>query len=95
MGRSKRDAEKQPSLTEERLKEYASFRRNLRLLRVTTELSAEGLGKFLGFPKHHRVFDLEYGKATVPRLEEVKAIADYFKVSIDELLYKTAKISFE
>ena len=94
MGLAKKDAEKKQSLTVERLKEYELFRRNLRLLRAQTGLSAEGLGKELGFPKHHRISDLELGKATEPKLIEVKTICDYFKVTIDQLLYKKTVVSF-
>lgn len=95
MGIAKKDLENKPSLTEERLKEFELFRHNLRLLRATTELSAEALGKALDLPKYHRIIDLEYGKATAPKLDEVKIIANYFKISIDELLYKKAEISFK
>lgn len=94
MGIAKKDIEKKPTLTDKRLKEFALFRHNLRLLRATTGLSAEELGKKLGVSKYHRVIDLEYGRATEPKLGEVKTIADYFKISIDDLLYKKAKISF-
>lgn len=92
--RSKKDTDKQPSLTEQRLKEYACFRRNLRLLRNNTTLSAEALGKDLGFKKYHRIVDLEYGRATEPKIDEVKKIAEYFKISIDDLLFKNATIIF-
>lgn len=95
MSIAKKDIAKKVSLTEERLKEFELFRRNLRLLRATTGLSAEQLGKDLGMPKYHRIVDLEYGRATQPKLDEVKIISEYFKVSIDELLYKKAVISFE
>ena len=94
MWRAKKDAENPPTLTEERLKEYALFRHNLRLLRATTGMSAEALGKELGMPKYHRVIDLEYGRTSQPKLEEVKIVAEYFKITIDELLYKKAIISF-
>jgi transcriptional regulator with XRE-family HTH domain len=93
--RAKKDAEKAPSLTEERLKQYALFRHNLRLLRATTGLSAEALGKQLGLSKYHRVIDLEGGRTSQPKLDEVKIIAEFFKITIDELLYKKAVISFE
>jgi len=92
---AKKDQNKKVSLTEERLAEFALFRRNLRLLRAVTGLSAEALGKAMNFPKHYRINDLEYGRATAPKLDEVKKISDYFKVSIDDLLYKTATIKIE
>ena len=95
MGIAKKDQEKKVSLTEERLKEFELFRGNLRLLRAATGLSAEALGKALELPKYHRIVDLEYGRATQPKLEEVKKISDYFKISIDELLYKKAEIFFK
>jgi hypothetical protein len=40
---AKKDHNKKVSLTEERLAEFALFRRNLRLLRAVTGLSAEAL----------------------------------------------------
>ncbi len=94
MGRAKKDAESQPSLTKERLKEYENFRINLRLLRNKWGLSAEALGKKLDLPKYHRIVDLEYGRATEPKLDEVKKIAKFFNVTIDDLLYKKAAIVF-
>lgn len=94
MSRSKKDSNK-PSLTEERLKEFELFRHNLRLLRATTGLSAEQLGKAVGMPKYHRIFDLEYGRATQPKLDEVKQICAYFKIRIDELIFQKAEISFK
>jgi len=94
MGISKKDEQKKISLTEKRLEEYKHFRRNLRLLRNSTGLSAEELGKNLGFVKYHRVVDLEYGRATEPKLDEVKSIASYFGISIDQLLNKKSIIHF-
>lgn len=95
MSIAKKDAAKKLSLTEERMKQFEVFRHNLRLLRHTTGLSAEKLGKELGFDKYHRVVDLEYGRATEPKLQEVIVISKYFNVSIDNLLYNRIKIAFE
>lgn len=72
MGRSKKDTDKQPSLTGERLKEFELFRHNLRILHAVTGLSAEKLGKDIGFAKHHRLFDLENGRATQPKCLNLK-----------------------
>jgi len=93
MGRAKKDIPE--TLSQSRLKQYANFRANLRTLRGTTDLSAEKFGKIIGFPKYHRITDLEYGRAKVPSLDEVVAIAKYFKVSIDDLLFKSPEITFK
>jgi transcriptional regulator with XRE-family HTH domain len=93
MGRARKDIPE--TLSEQRLKQFLNFRTNLKTLRGTTDLSAEQFGKAIGFPKYHRITDLEYGRAKTPTLEEVQAIAKYFNVSIDDILYKTAKITFE
>lgn len=42
-----------------------------------------------------RINDLEEGRIAKPHLEELLLIAKYFEVSIDNLLYKKATLSFE
>lgn len=93
--RAKKDAAKQPLLPKNNLKEYEVFRINLRLLRHTTGQTAEQLGKALGFKKHYRIGDLELGRGGPPKLEEVKKIASYLKVTIDQLLYTKAEVNFK
>jgi DNA-binding XRE family transcriptional regulator len=94
MGIAKKDIAKKVTLTEERLATFEIFRHNLRLLRNSTGLSAEKLGRELNFEKYHRIVDLEYGRATEPKLDEVMRIAKYFAITIDDILYKKTKITF-
>jgi DNA-binding XRE family transcriptional regulator len=70
------------------------MRTNLRLLRAKVGLSAEALGKEIGFAKHYRFIDLEYGRGT-PKLDEIEMIARFFEITIDDLLYKKARLIFE
>jgi transcriptional regulator with XRE-family HTH domain len=93
--RSKRNELQQVTLSEKRMKEYENFRSNLKMLRHSTDLSAENLAKQLGFLKQYRISDLEYGRAKVPTIDEIKIISVFFNVTIDQLLYKRAKIYFE
>lgn len=57
-------------------------------------LSAEAAGKDMGLEKHYRLADIELGRG-IPKLEEIELMAKYFKITIDELLYKKASIRFE
>lgn len=93
--RAKKDAAKQIPLPKEQYKEYELFRHNLRLLRASKGLSAEALSKAVGLRKQYRCVDLETARGGPPKLEEVKQIAVYFKISIDQLLYMEAEISFK
>lgn len=92
-------AEERPerlSLAERRDMEFEKFRRNLRILRAGINISAVQLSQEIGFKigGGKRIIDLEYGRGN-PKLDELLAIAKYFNVTLDELLYKTAKINFE
>ena len=95
MGIAKKDIEKIEAQPSQVFEKYANFRANLRLLRYTTDYSAEAFGKKLGFDKHHRLRMLEEGKGAAVRLEEAEAIAIFFKISLEDLLYKKATISFD
>jgi hypothetical protein len=95
MGVATKDFDKLEEQSSEEFKKYANFRANLRLLRYNTDLSAEALGKTLQFKKFHRIRMLEEGKGATVRLEEAEAIATFFKISIEFLLYRKAKITFE
>ncbi len=57
-------------------------------------MSAEALGKDAGLVKHYRYRDLEDGRGG-PKLDEIEALAKYFNVTIDQLLYMKARIIFE
>ncbi len=90
-----KDAEKLEEQSSEVFKKYANFRANLRLLRYTTDLSVEQLAKSLNFKKFYRLNSLEVGKGAPVRLEEAEAIATFFKIPIEHLLYRKARIVFE
>lgn len=82
------------SLKDKRLKHYELFRHNLRLLRANVGKSATDLSKDLKCTSLKRINDLEEGRVAEPNLSEVIAIAKYFNVSIDDILYKKADIFF-
>lgn len=92
--RAKKDAPPQPSGSVETWKRFENMRANIRLLHAKTGLSATAIGKEVGFAKHYRFQDLEDGRGT-PKLDEIEAIAKYFEISLDDLLYKKARITFE
>lgn len=81
-------------LSESRDMLFEKFRTNLRVLRGQTKVSAVELSKEIGLKSGSRITDLEYGRGT-PEMEEVILIANYFKVKLDEIIYKEAKIYFE
>lgn len=95
MGVAAKDYAELEEQSSEVVKKYANFRANLRLLRYTTDLRAEALAKTLKFKKYHRLRMLEDGKGAPVRLEEAEAIAKFFKMPIESLLYRKAKIIFE
>ena len=95
MGIAKKDVEKKQLYDESESKRYEVFAYNLRLLRAARGISADNLAKELGFKKQSRLSDLEYRRSAVPKIQELEAIGKYFGVTIDELLYKKGKISFE
>lgn len=74
---------------------FEKFRTNLRVLRGSTNLSAVELSTLLGLKSGSRIIDLEYGRAGTPSTEELIIISRHFKITIDDLLNKQAKISFE
>lgn len=82
------------SLSERRKAEFEIFRRNLRLLRASVMMSSIELSNKLKMQSGKRIADLEEGRTSQPKLEEVMKIAKYFKCSTDELLYQKAEVSF-
>lgn len=87
---------------EERLKlketrdiSYDNFRRNLRILRSSMDISAVELSEKLGLKSGHRCIDLEYGRQGIPSVWELDTISKFFEAPIDALLNKKATISFE
>lgn len=92
--RAKKDIPPESNQSLETWKRFENLRTNLRLLRALSGVSAETAGKAAGLEKHYRFFDLESGRG-VPKLDEIEKLAKYFKTTIDDLLYKKARIIFE
>ncbi len=82
------------SLSDRRKAEFEIFRYNLRLLRASVNKSSSELSYELELQTSKRIADLEEGRTSQPKLEEVMKIAKYFKCSTDQLLYQKAKVSF-
>lgn len=78
-------------MKEEEEERFAIFKKNLRRLRASKDISARELSEVLKLKTVKRVADLE--DEGTPNLEEIIAIANYFKVSIDCLLTQEATIS--
>lgn len=73
---------------------YYNFRKNLRILRAREDISGTELATKLNLKRGTRIIDLEYGRSASPSFEELNAIANYFRVTIDDLVNKEALISF-
>lgn len=91
---NKKPREERLTLKESRDKKFDKFRRNLRMLRASIDISAVELSSKLPLKNGSRCVDLEYGRAN-PTLEELISISKYFKVPLDDLLNLTAKIIFQ
>jgi len=81
------------SLAENREKLYDKFYNNLRLLLATETISMVDLARNLGLKSGTRIASLSYGRGK-PEMEEIIVLARHYSITIDELLYKDAKISF-
>lgn len=81
-------------LAMERFNEFKLFRQNLIILRAYHNLSAEKLCEQLGFTRPKRVSDYEIGRLH-PSFDELRKIAKYFDLTLDQLLYQKAKVIFE
>lgn len=82
------------TLKQTRDKTFDCFRRNLRILRASVDISAVELSAKLPLKNGKRCIDLEYGRGN-PSTEELLSISKYFKVPLDDLMFKKAKIIFE
>lgn len=72
---------------------YEKFRTNLRTLCAASSLSMIDISKDSGLESGKRITDLQYGRGN-PSMDEMIVISKYFKISIDDLLNKTATITF-
>jgi transcriptional regulator with XRE-family HTH domain len=91
---NKKPREERLSLKESRNMAFEKFRRNIRILRASLDISAVEMAKKMKLKNGKRYVDMEYGRGN-PTTEELLIISKWFKVSIDELLFKEAKITFE
>jgi hypothetical protein len=82
------------SLAEGRDKLFEKFYNNIRILVATETISMVDLARQLGMKSGKRIYDLNYGRGT-PSTEELIALSKHYKCTIDDLLNKTARISFE
>lgn len=73
---------------------YERFRTNLRILCGSVELSMVELSEKMKLRSGKRITDLQYGHRGNPTMEELHIITKYFGITIDEILYKEAKITF-
>jgi ribosome-binding protein aMBF1 (putative translation factor) len=72
---------------------FAIFRYNLVVLQATKNCTNQELSTKMGLrPK--RVGDFKQGRVH-PNFDEIREIAKYFDVNLDNLLYKKAKVSFD
>lgn len=80
-------------LKQKRQDQYQKFRRNIRILRAGMDLSAEQVSKKLGMKHPKRFIDLEYGRMN-PKTEDILCISEFFGVTLDNLIYRSACITF-
>lgn len=81
-------------LSEKRKSAFEVFRYNLRLLRSSVNKSGSELSKELELQTIKRINDLEEGRVSQPKIDEVMKLAKYFNVSTDQLLYQKAVVTF-
>jgi transcriptional regulator with XRE-family HTH domain len=77
-----------------RYNEFEQFRKNFAMLRAHKGDTGEEFAKALNLKSTKRAFDFECGRCR-PSFDEIRTIAKYFEVTIDELMYKKGKIIFE
>lgn len=82
-------------LSDRRKSEFEIFRYNLRLLRASVNKSASELSNELKLRTLKRINDLEEGRTSQPKFEEVLLLAKYFNVTLDQILYQKAQVSFK
>jgi hypothetical protein len=53
------------------------------------------MSKEVGLKKQYRGIYLETARGGPPKLEEVMLLAKYFRISIDDFIYRKATVKFE
>lgn len=61
------------------------FGEKLRTLRTRRGLSVRALARELGYATHSYISDIEAGR-TIPRVEFIVKIADFFQVTLDQVV---------
>lgn len=80
-------------LATKRYNEFAIFRQNILMLRASKNVTQHQLSEILNIrPK--RIEDYEIGRCH-PSFDEIRTISKYFEVTLDQLLYKKATVTFE
>lgn len=82
------------SLAEGRDRIFEKFYNNIRILVATQTISMVDLSRQLGLKSGSRISDLCYGRGT-PSAEELIVLSKHFNCTMDNLLNKTANISWE
>lgn len=81
------------TLAEGRDKLFEKFYTNIRVLVATQNSSMVSLSRQLGLKSGARIIDLCYGRGN-PSAEELIVLSQHFNCTMDDLLYKTAQITW-
>lgn len=76
---------------EEKTDRYFYFKSNLKLARMKMNISATDLSEKADLKQKKRIADIEEGRGK-PSLGEMMSICKELDVSIDDMLYKRAKL---
>jgi len=93
MARIKEQSHRELNLGETRKIRFEKFRRNLYVLYRSQDKSAEEQAKIMGLRDGKRILHLIRGQGHAD-VDELMRIANYYSVSLDDLLNKTAEIHF-
>lgn len=77
----------------ERLEEFAIFRANLTILQASRGVTAQELSRQMNLLTVKRVEDYKLGRSH-PTWDEIRAIAKFFDVTLDQIMYQKAIIKF-
>lgn len=91
---NKKSREERLTLKDSRNMAFEKFRRNIKILHGSQNLSGVEIAKKMNIKNGARYISLQYGRGN-PETDELLAIAKYFKIGLDDLLFKDAKITFE
>ena len=72
---------------------YDIFRKNLKIVRRSSNMTAVELSKELDFRQQKRIADIEDGRGKLT-LSEVCTICEFFEIQIDGMLNKHIQVEF-